>query len=349
MKLFLICARWNAASINKLGAHQMKCFLVESKMTGNTIQQNAASAMKAVVLSSALGLCFAAPMHAQAANSTTGEFSNEYARDNRGGAQRINAAGKTRMLSQRISGIACVLMYSNDIETMAPRLTAAINNYGEIIQALRVGNPDMKIFGAEEKRRILQSLDALSTLWAPFRVAAENVAAGENVEESMAFIAENNMALLELAKKLVTEVSAEYANPIEITVSEALLIDFSGRQRMLTQKISKESCGIVTGNSAFGQIDDLSKTIATYEATLLALHDGMPAVGIAPPPTKQIMENLVEALAQWQEIKAALSEITGKGSIDGDATKHLSNLLDAKLKKMHVITGLYAEYAKAHE
>lgn len=265
-----------------------------------------------------------------------------------GGAARINNAGKTRALSQRIPAVTCVLVYSNDPETMRPYLATAIGKFDKIITALRDGNPDMKIMGAEKKRRILQQLDALSTMWEPFRAAAKNVEAGEKIEESMAFIAENNMALLTQAKLLVAEVAAEYANPVETTKAEEQLINFSGRQRMLTQKIAKESCGVVTGNDAFGHIDDFNKTVSLYELTLQALRDGMPAVGVSPPPTEKIKGNLEKALGDWQEIKDILSKVTGKDSVDSDTIKHLFDLLETKLQTMNKITGLYAEYAKTH-
>lgn len=287
-------------------------------------------------------LGFTTPMHAQEAQSE-----GNYIPDD-GGTERINQAGKLRLLSQHIPAVACVMIYSNDAESMVPLLTASIDQYERILTALRDGDPEMGIFGAEEKPRILKYHSDLTTFWGPFRAASENIVAGKRVEESLIFISKENMALLELAKALVGEIRAKYSNPTEITESEALLIDLSGRQRMLTQKMAKESCGIETGNDALGSLDDLNKTSALFETTLLALANGMPMAGLAPPPTEQIQQSLQDALGGWQDTKAVLSGMTGKGSADGGTVRHLFDLLAAERGKMNTVTGLYSEYARTH-
>ncbi len=305
-------------------------------------QTGVVAAILFATITSLTMLGFSAQVQAQGAKSD-----GNYIPDD-GGTARINQAGKLRLLSQQIPAMACVMLYSNDAASMTPMLTASIDQYERILNALREGDPEMGIFGAEEKPRILKYHSDLTAFWGPFRAASENIVAGKQVEESLLFISKENMALLDLAKALVGEIRTKYSNPIEITGSEALLIDLSGRQRMLTQKIAKESCGIETGNMALGSLDDLSKTSALFETTLLALANGMPMAGLAPPPTEQIQQSLQDALGGWQDTKAVLSGMTGKGSADGGTVRHLFDLLAAERGKMNTVTGLYSEYARTH-
>ena len=305
-------------------------------------QTGVVAAILVATITSLAMLGFTAQVQAQEATSE-----GNYIPDD-GGTARINQAGKLRLLSQHIPAMACVMLYSNDVENMTPMLTASINQYEAILNALRDGDPEMGIFGAETKPRILKYHNDLAAFWGPFRAASENIAAGKQVEESLIFISKENMALLELAKALVGEIRTKYSNPTEITESEALLIDLAGRQRMLTQKIAKESCGIETGNDALGSLEDLKKTSALFETTLQALANGMPMAGLAPPPTEQIRNSLQDALGGWQDTKAVLSGMTGKGSADGGSIKLLFDLLAAERGKMNTVTDLYSEYARTH-
>lgn len=295
-----------------------------------------------------VGLCFSMQAYAQEANAETASGNNAMAGyvEEDGGTQRINSAGRFRSLSQRIPAVACVLVYSEDAEAMAPMLTKAGKRFNRILNALRVGDDELGIYGKEEKRRVLVHLDELSALWEPIFKASENISAGTNVEESLQYISENNMALLQAAKLLVTEIEAEYANPVDITVSEALLINYSGRQRMLSQKVAKEACGVATGNAALGSVDDLKATVSMFNATLMALKNGMPEAGLMAAPTDQIKEQLESSIKDWEGISAITSQITGEGSIDGKAMIDLFWSLDAARKTMNKITGLYADFAK---
>jgi hypothetical protein len=263
-----------------------------------------------------------------------------------GGNQRINYSGKLRMLSQRMPAAACVVVYSGNSDTAVQALGAASVEFGKILVALRDGDPDMGIIGAEKRRDTLAKLDEIKTRWEPFHAAINDILAGKNVDVSIKYLSENNMALLGAAKALVTEESAEYSNPAELTQADALLIDFAGRQRMLTQKIAKESCGIETGNASLGTMDNMKETVSMFEMTLNALRDGMPAAGVKAPPTDEIHNSLLAATDRWNKARMLLESVTGEGAIGSDTQAQIFDLLTNELKEMNAITGLYAAYSK---
>jgi len=301
------------------------------------------TALRAVTLSTFTAFCFGLP--ALQAIADTGTANNSV--ENDGSSQRINSSGKLRMLSQRIPAAACVAAYTDNSESAVQALGASSAEFGKILVALTDGDPEMGIFGAEKKRRTLAKLDELKALWEPFNAAINDILAGKNIDASMKYLSENNMALLEAAKALVTEETAEYANPFEMTAEDALLIDFAGRQRMLAQKIAKESCGVETGNAPLGSIDDMKSTVSMFEMTLGALRDGMPAAGVKAPPTDEIHNSLVAATEDWGKARSLLDSVAGQGSIGGEKQARLFDLLTTTLKEMNTITGLYTEYSKS--
>lgn len=301
-----------------------------------------------------IGLCFfTVQLEAQSSESLNDSANTDFKSyrdanaENDGGSQRVNSSGKLRMLSQRISAASCALINSGNPKSATVTLNTASAEYNKILNALYAGDTKLGIPGIEKKRRVIDNLDKVSALWGPFHGAVKNILAGEKVEESMALISETNLALLKAADRLVTAISTGYAGAAELTEAEALLINYSGRQRMLTQKIAKESCAVISGNPALGDLESLNKTISLFERTLSALHDGMPSVGIKPPLTEEIRAGLQGVADDWNGVKSILDVIVEKGSLDNKALDQLYDLLFLKLKEMNRITGLYTKAAIA--
>lgn len=308
--------------------------------------KNVTAALQIAAVTTILGLCSAMQAQAQEgvkildAKGINGGYV-----ESDGGSQRINIAGKFQALSQRIPVVSCVFLNSSKPEAVVPMLTKSVKRFDKILNALRDGNPKIKVFGAEKSRRILEYLEKLEVLWTPFRAATKNIIAGENVEESITFIRENYKVLQEAAVIVASEISAKYSNPVEVTSSEALLIDFSSRQRKRSQELILQICGVERGQELLGTMDGLKKSISTYDTTYLALRDGMPSVGIAPAPTEEIKAGLDAAIADWQIIKQDISNVSGVDSIGGDEVLKLFKQLDDQRIKLAKISLLYSKYA----
>lgn len=263
-----------------------------------------------------------------------------------GGSLRIAAAGKLRMLSQRLSVSAC-----NHVAGVAPERSLEIfkaskAEFRQILTALVAGDESMGIIGAEGQRKTLAQITKVEALWQPFEAALDGIIAGADVETNVAYIAANNDALLAEANVLTSEVSGEYANPAEMTQASAMLVDISARQRMLTQKIAKLVCAVATGNASLGNPEDLSKAMEMYEVSLNALRNGLPEAGINPPPTPEIKVLLDASSENWAVIKTEISKVSGAGSVDIETQARIFDLLDKKLAEMIQISALYAKEAK---
>ncbi|WP_341369082.1 type IV pili methyl-accepting chemotaxis transducer N-terminal domain-containing protein [Yoonia sp. BS5-3] len=131
-----------------------------------------------------------------------------------------------------------------------------------------------------------------------------------------------------------------------MTFSSLLLIDISGRQRMLTQRMSKESCMIESGNETAELREDLQGTMQIFENSLNALRDGMEDVGIQPPPNDQIASGLVQVAADWESVKPHLAEILAGGVLDDEADVSKFQGLNATMANMNTVVGMYAEAAQ---
>jgi len=126
--------------------------------------------------------------------------------------------------------------------------------------------------------------------------------------------------------------------------SDAMLVDISGRQRMLTQKMSKESCLFWSGQSAIA--DELGSTVEMFDVSLQALRNGLETAGVKAAPTAEIAEGLDVVWNHWQSVKPTLVNANSDEVADLAQRGHLMLELDAILAEMNAVVGMYTIYGK---
>ena len=260
--------------------------------------------------------------------------------------QRINFSGKLRMLSQRIPSAACHLSRGIDVEGSSKLMIAAPAEFEKILSALEFGDPDLDIMRAEERRKTLFRIHDLRKKWEPMKAAADADAAGTARHEEINYILSNNMKVLAAAQSLVSELVKQYSNPNAIPFADLMLVDISGRQRMLTQKMSKESCIMATEFRTPETLNDLQGTMNIFEASLDALRFGMADVGIKPPPNPTISSGLEVVVFDWTGVKPKLENVLAGSSLDARAEAEKFQQLNVTMANMNTVVGMYAAATK---
>jgi len=263
-----------------------------------------------------------------------------------GASARVDYSGRLRMLSQKVAANACQFAFRPGDPSHKDLLIDAIAQYEKFVLALRDGNDEIGIFGPEPSAITIRKIDALLTIWQPYRLAAEAVAQGTEIEQNLSYIAANNQGLLQAAIEFASHINATYSNPAELTQANAMVLDIAGRQRTLTQKMSKEACGIESGNPAFGTAEDLLKTAALFDVSINALSTGMPDAGVMPPPTPEIGAALQVVIADWATIKVDIETFAATGPADpGGAETDLYDRFEVLLDSMIRIVEQYRDFA----
>jgi methyl-accepting chemotaxis protein len=149
---------------------------------------------------------------------------------------------------------------------------------------------------------------------------------------------------------MASGVAASYVI-LERQADDGLLVNLAGRQRMLSQKMAKESAQLVnaaaTQNAARvkQEADGLAQTMRAFEMTLLSLRDGgsaplnlemtrmrpMPAAGT--PEIRQALDGVMEL---WEPFKRHLGEIinsSGSSVKDVDAVAKTNEELMGAMNK----------------
>ncbi len=111
------------------------------------------------------------------------------------------------------------------------------------------------------------------------------------------------LALLIFA--LVFVLSAQAATKQEM----AVVINLAGKQRMLTQKMTKELLLVANGLDVEGNKASLGKTVALFNRTLQGLIDGDQGLGLPGTKDPAIRKQLAVVQGLWKDYKPVLDAV----------------------------------------
>jgi len=118
------------------------------------------------------------------------------------------------------------------------------------------------------------------------------------------------------------------------------VINLAGKQRMLTQKMSKEALLIIKGIQVQKNQEDLKKTITLFDTTLYGLRDGNTALHLPKTQDPAIRKKLDQGLKLWKLFKKFLKKV-----VDGNANKETLKAVEIAnmplLKVMDRVVHLY--------
>lgn len=232
-----------------------------------------------------------------------------------GSSERVNLSGQLGTISERITAAACNLSAGVAVTEAQAVLKISTHHFSRINQALLVGNRGFGILGEEKRPRTLQAIGDLNAKWEPLQEMANATQASANDSAYVESLADQSNPVQDEAKILVSEITGQYADPAIMQHADAFLIEIAGRQRMLANRMSKNVCLIASDVNNDAARAELEETIALFETSMDALVNGMPSVGLRPPPTQSIADGLQDVVAEWEEIKPYLRTVTVGGEL----------------------------------
>jgi len=139
---------------------------------------------------------------------------------------------------------------------------------------------------------------------------------------------------------------------------DALVVNLAGRQRMLTQKLTKEAAQLMTysreGNAsaANAERDQLQSTVRVFEMTLFALKDGGPAplnleitrMRPLPAASPEVGKRLESVTALWDPFKKSVNALLQSNGADAAAAKTMFESNVALMDQMNAaVTTMQSE------
>jgi hypothetical protein len=177
----------------------------------------------------------------------------------------INLAGKQRMLTQKMSKEALFIAKGVDVEANKENLKKTAALFDKTLKGLVSGDSSLNLPKTENKE-ILAQLQKVADLWAPFKANIDKVIAGKADKATLEAIAKENLPLL----KNMNAAVQMYAKASGSTLAPEMAkkINVAGKQRMLTQKMTKELLLIANGIDVEANKENLKKTAALFDKTL---------------------------------------------------------------------------------
>jgi nitrate/nitrite-specific signal transduction histidine kinase len=202
----------------------------------------------------------------------------------------INKAGRQRMLSQRIVKAYC--LEGLDIQPEAARR--------QRLEAIALFDAQLQELGAfAGEPRVAEALTRLRTLWQPFReIASAEVPHGTPAQvvtanRNLRTLLEGGERVLAAAQDLVQALESLSAEPY------ARLVNISGRQRMLSQRMAKLYMLHAWGFIEPSNPQEMDQVRHEFEGALRELR-------AAPASSAEIRAELEAATEQWEWFKSAL-------------------------------------------
>ena len=239
----------------------------------------------------------------------------------------INLSGKQRMLSQKMTKEAFAV--SEGLEK-SETLGKTIALFDKTLSGLVSGDRDLGL-PPTKSASIISQLNVVQGLWKNFRNNLETVVRlAEERGAALEYVNKRNLVLL--AK------SNEVVQIMEKAGLDSKVVNLAGRQRMLSQKMTKEALLLSMGKI---NQEQLIKTMKLFAKTRNGLANGDSELGLTALVDKAIIAELDDVGKEWAAFEKNLKIIIkGSDSINSALSFLQANNISL-LKNMNKAVGMY--------
>ena len=248
------------------------------------------------------------------------------------GKRKINLSGRQRMLSQSMAKAVCFANLKVDEKLQLDDLQLAHHLFERTLVELRDGSSVQRML-PEEDLKINAALDEVEKVWYVYGKAVK--------ARDFAAVVGQNLTVLAKSNDAVTLFQQKYGSMADVTAETAAALNISGRQRMLTQKSSKEFCLVASGIDATGNRTALKATIALFEASMAGLKDGNKEMGLATAGSPGVLDQIGKVNAAWTPMKAIFARVADGGEPTPEEVAAISKQNVAVMEAANVIAGFY--------
>ncbi|NEW59853.1 hypothetical protein GSY74_01040, partial [Sulfurovum sp. bin170] len=237
----------------------------------------------------------------------------------------INLAGKQRMLTQKMSKEALLIAKGINVKNNTESLKKTIALFDKTLIGLRNGDKSLHL-PKTNNQEIVKQIDKVVSLWNTFKIHVEKVADGKTEKATLVSIDKENLPLLRNMNMVVQMYENDGASHLDPHMAKT--INLAGRQRMLTQKMTKELLLIANKLKSNANVESLKSTGELFKDTLTNLMTNNREAMTDP----DIAKRLVTVQTLWSEYQNVIAN-TGISEKEQQASKKQQNDISQKMTK----------------
>ena len=269
--------------------------------------------VRGVSLAVVFVMLFAAPVLA----------ADPYAEARRDAQHRINVSGRQRMLSQRIAKAACLATRSPENGEQLREMFDAQALFVSSAKALRSGSTEIKL-APEQEADLLPVLEEATQLASQYDAAVNALAAAfpaKPYQEKLEAIYELSLPVLSGLNDAVEQLETKHEDGHLIRPGLANALNVSGRQRMLSQKMSKELCMLASGYKPQETRAHMRGTVALFVSSHERLKRGLMQMALNEKDASAISSQLALIERHWRELGNIFVRVSEGGDPSEDDVK----------------------------
>jgi nitrate/nitrite-specific signal transduction histidine kinase len=227
---------------------------------------------------------------------------------------RINVSGRQRMLSQRIAKAACLAARDPGSAQQLQEMADARLLFTASMKALKSGSAEIGLALVQEAVPVLDTATELAT---QYEAAVNEFAAAfpaKPYQEKLEKIYELSLPVLTGLNDAVEYLEAQHEDGHLIRLGLATALNVSGRQRMLSQKMSKEVCEIAAGYKPEETRKHLKGTIALFMSSHESLKRGVIEMTLGERDGLPIASQFKTVERHWQELSKIYIRVSEGGA-----------------------------------
>lgn len=254
-------------------------------------------------------------------------------------AVQVNLSGKQRMLTQKMTKEALLISLDINIEENTKNLETSIQLFDKTLLGLQKGDESLKLKKTGDKETLTQ-LDKVSELWKNFKSHLNLFKNDSKNKQLLKAITADNLPLLSEMNKAVSLYVANSGSDLN---DLATVVNLSGKQRMLTQKMAKEFLLVAKGFDASKNQENLDVTVKQFETVLQGLKNGNKSLALPETKNDNIKIQLKIVKKSWE----SLYKLIETGSKENKVLEEIEKLNLIVLAEMDKAVKMYEEQSKS--
>lgn len=250
-------------------------------------------------------------------------------------AVALNLSGRQRMLSQKMAKEFLLIKLDIEKSENEQLLLKTMKMFERTLDQLIIGDKDLSI-PAAPNNEILNQLRKVKMLWSDYKKALED----NDIEK----VAKLNLPVLENMHKAVG--LYEEASIKAGIKNSGTVINVAGRQRMLTQKMSKEIFLIALGIDKEANLKALEDTQNLFNKSLYGLIEGNSEMNLPPTTNTRNLNQMRKVEKLWIPFKKHVEMVVASTTTSRTQLKYIYEKNTTLLNEMNRAVKFYEVSAK---